>query len=177
MERTAKPSSSAAAGRRTTSPSVIAGGRVQHGRDDSGFERNLHSQLAGRLGRDIVAGVYPPGSLLPSATEMCARFSVSRTALREAYSRLSAKALIVARPKIGTRVRPNADWNLLDPEVLAWHLQARPTEHFVDDSSSCGRWWSQLRRLWRRRRDRAPQWSGSPKPMAAWTGSRTAQAT
>lgn len=80
-----------------------------------------------------MAGVYPPGSLLPSATEMCARFSVSRTALREAYSRLNAKALIVARPKIGTRVRPNADWNLLDPEVLAWHLQARPTEHFVDD--------------------------------------------
>jgi GntR family transcriptional regulator, galactonate operon transcriptional repressor len=131
MKRTAKPSSSAAAGRRTTSP--IAGVQVQHGRDDSGFERNLHSQLAGRLGRDIVAGVYPPGSLLPSATEMCARFSVSRTALREAYSRLSAKALIVARPKIGTRVRPNADWNLLDPEVLAWHLQASPTEHFVDD--------------------------------------------
>ena len=64
---------------------------------------------------------------------MCARFSVSRTALREAYSILSAKALIVARPKIGTRVRPKSDWNLLDPEVLAWHLQATPNEHFVDD--------------------------------------------
>jgi GntR family transcriptional regulator, galactonate operon transcriptional repressor len=105
-------------------------GRAPNG---SAFERNIHSQLAGQLGREIVAGVYPPGSLLPNATEMCARFSVSRTALREAYSRLSAKALIVARPKIGTRVRPNADWNLLDPEVLAWHLQARPTEHFVGD--------------------------------------------
>jgi GntR family transcriptional regulator, galactonate operon transcriptional repressor len=103
----------------------------RHRRDGSAFERNLHSQLAGQLGREIVAGVYPPGSLLPNAAEMCARFSVSRTALREAYSRLSAKALILARPKIGTRVRPNADWNLLDPEVLAWHLQARPTEHFV----------------------------------------------
>ena len=82
-----------------------------------------------QLGRDIVGGVYPPGSLLPNADGMCARFSVSRTALREAYSILSAKALIVARPKIGTRVRPKADWNLLDPEVLAWHLQATPTEH------------------------------------------------
>ena len=58
---------------------------------------------------------------------------MSRTALREAYSMLSAKALIVARPKIGTRVRPKSDWNLLDPEVLAWHLQATPSEHFVDD--------------------------------------------
>jgi DNA-binding FadR family transcriptional regulator len=106
---------------------------LRRGRTGSAFERSIHSQLAGQLGRDIVAGVYPPGSLLPNATEMCARFSVSRTALREAYSRLSAKALIIARPKIGTRVRPNADWNLLDPEVLAWHLQARPTEHFIDD--------------------------------------------
>jgi GntR family transcriptional regulator, galactonate operon transcriptional repressor len=106
---------------------------LRHGRNGSSFERNIHSQLAGQLGREIVAGVYPPGSLLPNATEMCARFSVSRTALREAYSRLSAKALIIARPKIGTRVRPNVDWNLLDPEVLAWHLQARPTEHFIGD--------------------------------------------
>src|SRR5579871_6525539 len=95
------------------------------------FERNIHTSLAGRLGREIVAGVYPPGSLLPNANDMCARFSVSRTALREAYSVLNAKSLIVARPKIGTRVRPKADWNMLDAEVLSWHLQSTPTESFV----------------------------------------------
>lgn len=77
--------------------------------------------------------MYPPGTLLPTSAEMCARFSVSRTALREAYSILSAKGLIVARPKIGTRVRAKADWNLLDSEVLAWHLQATPNEHFIND--------------------------------------------
>jgi len=70
---------------------------------------------------------------LPNAMEMCARFSVSRTALREAYSMLSAKSLIVAKPKIGTRVRAQSEWNLLDPEVLAWRLEAEPAEHFVDD--------------------------------------------
>jgi GntR family transcriptional regulator, galactonate operon transcriptional repressor len=95
------------------------------------FERNIHTSLAGRLGREIVGGIYPPGSLLPNAADMCARFSVSRTALREAYSVLAAKAMIVARPKIGTRVRPKADWNMLDPEVLSWHLQTTPTENFV----------------------------------------------
>ncbi len=78
-----------------------------------------------------MGGVYPPGSLLPNANDMCARFSVSRTALREAYSVLNAKSLIVARPKIGTRVRPKADWNMLDAEVLSWHLQSTPTESFV----------------------------------------------
>jgi GntR family transcriptional regulator, galactonate operon transcriptional repressor len=97
----------------------------------SPYERNIHTSLAGRLGRDIVNGTYPPGSLLPTALEMCARFSVSRTALREAYSVLTAKAMIVARPKIGTRVRPKADWNMLDAEVLSWHLQTTPTEDFV----------------------------------------------
>jgi DNA-binding FadR family transcriptional regulator len=97
------------------------------------LERGPHSDLADQLGRDIVGGVYPPGSLLPNAIEMCARFAVSRTALREAYSVLAAKALIVARPKVGTRVRPKADWNMLDPEMLSWHLQTVPTEHFVAD--------------------------------------------
>ena len=95
--------------------------------------RRSDAQLAARLGRDIVNGVFPAGSLLPSAAEMGARFSASRTALREAYSKLSGKGLIVARPRIGTRVRLKADWNLLDPDVLAWRLSSEPEGHFVDD--------------------------------------------
>ena len=106
---------------------------ARHGHDDEAFGRNIYSRVAARLGQEIVAGDYPPGTLLPTAAEMCARFSVSRTALREAYSILSAKSLIVARPKIGTRVRLKSEWNLLDSEVLAWHLQATPNEHFIDD--------------------------------------------
>jgi DNA-binding FadR family transcriptional regulator len=97
------------------------------------LERNTYNQIAYKLGQEIVAGVYPAGSLLPNAADMRARFSVSRTVLREAYSILSAKSLILARPKIGTRVRPRAEWSLFDPEVLAWHLQAAPTEHFVGE--------------------------------------------
>ncbi len=100
---------------------------------DGAFKRNMHAYLANKLGQEIVGGVYPPGSLLPNEVEMRARFSVSRTTLREAYSVLAAKALIVARPKVGTRVRPKADWNMLDPEVLAWHVQTVPTEEFVAD--------------------------------------------
>jgi len=103
----------------------------RHDRLAQAFDRNIRASLAGRLGREIVSGVYPPGSLLPNAADMCERFRVSRTALREAYSELTAKAMIVARPKIGTRVRPQSDWNMLDPEVLSWHLQSTPTESFV----------------------------------------------
>ncbi len=133
MGRIAKPSTGALTRHRSPSGRVLLGRISRHGREDPAFARNIYSQVAARLGQDIVAGVYPPGTLLPNAAKMCARFSVSRTALREAYSILSAKALILARPKIGTRVRPKSEWNLLDSEVLAWHLQATPTEHFVDD--------------------------------------------
>ncbi len=134
MGRIVKPSTSALTRHRSASGRTLLGRMARQGRDDGpAVGRNIYSQVAARLGQEIVAGVYPPGSLLPTAAEMCARFSVSRTALREAYSILNAKSLIVARPKIGTRVRPKSDWNLLDSEVLAWHLQATPNEHFVDD--------------------------------------------
>ncbi len=95
--------------------------------------RNLYSHLAGELGREIVGGVFAPGALLPNVETMCARFGVSRTALREAYSVLAAKALIVARPKVGTKVRPKSDWNMLDPEMLTWHLQSAPTGAFTSE--------------------------------------------
>src|SRR5947209_12220718 len=128
MPRTPRPSQNVVIRHRAASNRFARGGR-----GDAGLGRNIYSQLAARLGHDIIAGVYPPGDLLPNAVDMCRRFAVSRTALREAYSILNAKALIVARPKIGTRVRPQAEWNLLDPEVLAWHLRAAPHESLVDD--------------------------------------------
>ena len=106
---------------------------VRRGGDEVPAERNIHAFLANELGREIVGGIYPPGSLLPNEFEMRARFSVSRTALREAYRVLAAKGLILSRPKVGTRVRPKTGWNMLDPEVLAWHLQTGPTEDFVTD--------------------------------------------
>ncbi len=133
MTRIGKSWSSVVKRRRTASGHAVVSRAARDGRQDLAFERNIYSQLAGRLGQEIVAGVYPAGTLLPNAQDMCARFSVSRTALREAYSILCAKGLIVARPKIGTRVRPKSEWNLLDPEVLAWHLAATPSEHLVDE--------------------------------------------
>jgi DNA-binding FadR family transcriptional regulator len=94
-------------------------------------ERNISDQVAATLGREIVRGLHPPGAQLPNSDEMCARFRVSRTALREAYSLLSAKALIAARPKTGTRVRAREDWNLFDPDVLAWHIESAPAGAFT----------------------------------------------
>jgi DNA-binding FadR family transcriptional regulator len=48
-------------------------------------------------------------------------FGVSRTVLREALRTLTSKGLIESRPRVGTRVRPRAAWNLLDVDVLDWY--------------------------------------------------------
>jgi DNA-binding FadR family transcriptional regulator len=133
MARTPRHSPSSKAPNRHRAAHRPAPARAAHETEGRMPSRRSDAQLAARLGRDIVTGVFPPGSLLPSAAEMGERFSASRTALREAYSKLSGKGLIVARPRIGTRVRLMADWNLLDPEVLAWHLSSEPEGHFVDD--------------------------------------------
>lgn len=86
-----------------------------------------------KIGREIVSGKFEPDTRLPDEASMLKRYSVSRTALREAYSKLAAKGLIVARPKVGTSVRPQAFWNMLDPEVLGWHLQTKPAGEIARD--------------------------------------------
>jgi GntR family transcriptional regulator, galactonate operon transcriptional repressor len=97
------------------------------------MKRNANDSLAAALGAEIIAGVYPPGSRLPSESVLLERFKVSRPTLREAFRVLAAKGLIVSRQKVGTSVRPKSDWNMLDPDFLAWHLRAALTEEFVAD--------------------------------------------
>ena len=76
---------------------------------------------------------FIPAPCFPGETDLLERFGVSRPTLREAFRVLAAKGLIVSRRKVGTRVRDKADWNMLDPDILAWHLHAAPTEDFVAD--------------------------------------------
>jgi DNA-binding FadR family transcriptional regulator len=93
--------------------------------------RNLHGQVVHELGRRIVGGACPPGKALPNEEELCRELGVSRTALRESVKVLAAKGLVESRPRIGTRVRANEDWNMLDPDVLAWRCATLPDAHFV----------------------------------------------
>ena len=83
------------------------------------------------LGEQIVSGKLPQGSLLPGDTELCERYGVSRTVLREALKTLSGKGLLTARPRIGTRVREQADWNFFDSDVLVWHARLGVTRAFL----------------------------------------------
>ncbi len=97
------------------------------------------SNLVNAIGRNIISGIYPEGELLPNEAAMLAKYEVSRTALREAYSKLTAKGLLSARPRVGTSVRSRDNWNILDPDVLDWHLQSVPASEFARDLYSLRR--------------------------------------
>ena len=86
--------------------------------------RSHTSRVVNELGRGIVTGQLPEGSLLPGDQELLTRDRVSRTVLREALKTLSAKGLVQARARVGTRVQPRGAWNLFDPDVLVWHAEA-----------------------------------------------------
>lgn len=68
-------------------------------------------QVARTLRKEIVDGVYPVGSQLPTEHELCERFTVSRYTVREALRRLREDNLVSSRPRTGTLVvpRPSAD--------------------------------------------------------------------
>ncbi len=88
---------------------------------------NLSHRVTQELGRAIVCGDYRPQDAFPTEAELCLKFGVSRTAVREAVKMLSAKGLVSSKPRQGIRIMPEEDWNILDPDLLQWSLEGNPT--------------------------------------------------
>jgi DNA-binding FadR family transcriptional regulator len=91
----------------------------------------LHGAVVHDIGVRILRGDLAPGDPLPTEEDLGPDLAVSRTVVREAVKVLAAKRLVESRPKTGTRVRPRRDWNLLDPDVLAWQVEAGPDRRFL----------------------------------------------
>ena len=73
---------------------------------DKGSGELLYLQIVNALKDEIVSGVYPIGSQLPTEEELCARFAVSRYTVREALRRLREDRLVASRQGAGTTVIP-----------------------------------------------------------------------
>lgn len=86
--------------------------------------RNLTYGLLEVLGRAIVVGDYQDRAF-PTEAELAKHHGVSRSVTREAVKMLTAKGLLGARPKQGTFVQPNENWNLFDTDVLRWLLDRK----------------------------------------------------
>ena len=87
--------------------------------------QSLTHQITHNLGIAIVTGVYSADNPIPIEANLCRQYNASRPVLREAVKMLTAKGLLVSRPRLGTRVQPEDHWNLLDPDVLEWLLERK----------------------------------------------------
>ncbi len=64
----------------------------------------LYSQLVGIVKRNISAGTLSPGDLLPSESELCKTFGISRSTVRQAIGALESEGLVVRKQGRGTFV-------------------------------------------------------------------------
>jgi DNA-binding FadR family transcriptional regulator len=80
--------------------------------------------LADQLGQAIVARDYAE-AVFPNEGELSRQFGASRCVTREAVKMLTAKGLLSARPRHGTIIQPETEWNMLDPDVLRWLLERK----------------------------------------------------
>lgn len=76
-------------------------------------------QVARTLRKEIVDGVYPVGSHLPTEHELCERFAVSRYTIREALRRLRDDNLVASRPRSGTLVVPRTASSSYAQDVMS----------------------------------------------------------
>lgn len=95
--------------------------------------QSLPEQVIRQVGMSILRGEFKAGDTLATEPDLCVQLGVSRTVLREALKLLVAKGLIESRPGMGTRVRARTEWNLLDPDIIAWQAEVgEPLSYFRD---------------------------------------------
>lgn len=98
----------------------------------------LYQWVSKSLERAIADGEHPIGEKLPTETELCYRYGVSRHTVREAVRRLSDLGMVRSKAGVGTIVTSN-----LPPVVLAYRStsdndllgQPRDTTHRDYESS------------------------------------------
>jgi GntR family galactonate operon transcriptional repressor len=93
----------------------------------------LGTAIVGTLVDDIVGGIYPPGSTLPTESELGERFNVSRTVVRESVKLLQDKGLVeIVRGK-GTLISYPVSWDMIDDIVLTSLVNHDDTLGILDE--------------------------------------------
>jgi len=109
-----------------SSPSSAAHHHVQ-------TQERLHEQLARNLAQEIVSGRIEPGQPIGSESSLATQFQVSKIVAREACQLLAALGLVQIQHGKRTIVRPQSDWNVLNPLVHAAHEAEGLGETFVPE--------------------------------------------
>jgi DNA-binding GntR family transcriptional regulator len=82
-------------------------------------EDHLYLQVVRALKKEIIDGVYPVGSQLPTEDQLCERFDVSRYTVREALRRLRDDNLVSSRQGAGTVVMPGGSSDSYAHDVMS----------------------------------------------------------
>lgn len=82
-----------------------------------------HSQVLTALGSRIVSGQLAPGQVL-TLEHIGTEYAVSRSVAREAIRVLESMRLVASRRRVGITILPRELWNVFDPRVIRWRLDA-----------------------------------------------------
>lgn len=83
----------------------------------------LHGSLLTALGSAIVSGSYLPGQVI-TLDRVCADQGVSRSVVREAIRVLESMGMVESRRRVGVTIQPAEKWNVFDPLLIRWRLEA-----------------------------------------------------
>ncbi|TFD53449.1 FadR family transcriptional regulator [Cryobacterium frigoriphilum] len=82
---------------------------------------SLHSRLVDAVGKPIVSGATPAGTVM-LAEDIEREQGVSRSVVREAVRVLASMGLVESIKRVGIRVRPQSAWNAFDPTLIRWRI-------------------------------------------------------
>lgn len=83
----------------------------------------LHANLLSALGTGIVSGELAADQVL-TLEQLSAEHEVSRSVAREAIRVLESMGMVESRRRVGITVQPSRKWNVFDPRLIRWRLQA-----------------------------------------------------
>ena len=83
----------------------------------------LHASLLDKLGADVVSGRLPAGHVL-TLEGVGTEHGVSRSVAREAVRVLESMGMIASKRRVGITIQPAQHWNVFDPRLIRWRLDA-----------------------------------------------------
>lgn len=85
----------------------------------------LYKQLKDSIKSAINSGILKPNDKLPTEDELCERFEISRTVVRQAYSELMAEGLITRHKGKGTFVREQELHGSFFKDIISFDKEMR----------------------------------------------------
>ncbi|MCV7113735.1 FadR family transcriptional regulator [Mycolicibacterium setense] len=83
----------------------------------------MHATLLTALGTGIVSGELAADQVL-TLDRLSTEHEVSRSVAREVIRVLESMGMVESRRRVGITVQPPRKWNVFDPRLIRWRLQA-----------------------------------------------------